>query len=98
MRTIYWRDGFVLTVDQTKLPRRLSFIKLRSYGEVADAIKRMKIRGAPLIGVAGALGLALTAFHSKARSRKQLMEELETARDALLARAHRQEVSGGPPL
>jgi len=50
---------------------------------MAYAIKEMKVRGAPLIGVAAAMGLALTAFRSKARSRRELMEELEASAELL---------------
>ncbi len=78
-RTIEWRDGVVATIDQTKLPTRSVTIRLNNVVGVAKAISTMKMRGAPLIGVASAYGLALTAFHSKARTRKQLMKELEAS-------------------
>src|SRR5256884_4649065 len=47
-------------LDQTLLPARLSYVRLRSLDEVCDAIKTMKVRGAPLIGVVGAYGLVLS--------------------------------------
>jgi len=50
---------------------------------VASAIKEMKIRGAPLIGVAAAYGLALTAYHSKAKSKKELIEQIEASANVL---------------
>jgi len=78
VRTIEWRDdGTVITIDQTRLPNEEVMIELRSCREVASAIKDMKMRGAPLIGVAAAYGLALTAYHSEARDREKLLEELE---------------------
>lgn len=46
-------------IDQTRLPRETVFVTCRSYGEVADAIKTMIIRGAPAIGVAAAMGVAI---------------------------------------
>ncbi len=77
MRTIEWMDNAVLTVDQTKLPRRLIYIKLKSCRDVALAIKTMKIRGAPLIGAAAAYGLALTASHSRASTKKELLKQIQ---------------------
>jgi len=76
MRTIEWKDGTVITVDQTKLPRRLVHIKLKTCSDVAFAVKTMKIRGAPLIGAAAAYGLALTAFNSKALTKEELLSEM----------------------
>jgi len=83
VRTIEWKDGLVVTLDQTKLPGEEVLIKLKNCGEVASAIREMRIRGAPLIGVAAAYGLALTAHHSKARYREELMDELEASADLL---------------
>jgi len=77
MRTIEWKDGTVITIDQTKLPNELVFLKLEKCSDVACAIGKMKLRGAPLIGVATAYGLALTAFHSIAKKRETLMKEIE---------------------
>jgi methylthioribose-1-phosphate isomerase len=79
VRTIEWRNGMVVTIDQTKLPNESVLIKLRNCEDVAEAIRAMKIRGAPLLGAAAAFGLALTACNSKASSKKQLIDELEDA-------------------
>lgn len=77
MRTIEWKDGVVVTIDQTKLPNKLEHFEIKTCDEMADAIKSMKIRGAPLLGVAAAYGLALTAHNSKARTREELLKEIE---------------------
>ncbi len=77
MRTIEWKNDIVLTVDQTKLPRKLVYIKLRNCRDVALAIKTMKIRGAPLIGAAAAYGLALTASHSRASTKETLLKQIQ---------------------
>lgn len=79
MRTIYWDDGVVVTIDQSRLPQRLVYLRLKDCKEVAKIIKEMKVRGAPLIGVTAAFGLALTAYHSKARSKEELIDELESS-------------------
>lgn len=76
MRTIEWRDGAVVTIDQSRLPNETVFLEMKSCNEVAEAIKTMKIRGAPLLGAAAAFALALTAYHSKARSKEELIDEL----------------------
>ena len=78
MRTIEWRDGVVLTIDQTRLPHSLVYLKLRNSQGIASAIKTMKIRGAPLIGAAAAYGLALTAYNSKTSAKREFMMEMET--------------------
>ncbi|MGQ9507272.1 MAG: S-methyl-5-thioribose-1-phosphate isomerase [Candidatus Bathycorpusculaceae bacterium] len=82
-RTIEWRDGTVLTIDQSKLPWKNVILEMKSCSDVADAIKKMKIRGAPLLGAAAAFALALTAYHSKQKSKKELVYELEKAAEVL---------------
>src|SRR5690242_4341684 len=59
VETIQWTDAGVVMIDQTRLPREQSFVTCRTYLEVAEAIKTMVIRGAPAIGVAAAMGVAL---------------------------------------
>jgi len=59
VETIQWTDAGVVMIDQTRLPREQVFVTCRTYLEVADAIKTMVIRGAPAIGVAAAMGVAL---------------------------------------
>ncbi len=83
MRTLEWKDGVVVTIDQTKLPGELVFLKMKKCSDVASAIENMKLRGAPLIGVAAAYGLALTAFHSKAKERDVLIREIEESAEIL---------------
>jgi methylthioribose-1-phosphate isomerase len=83
MRTIEWRDGTVVTIDQTKLPQETVFLEMKNVTEVAEAIKTMKIRGAPLLGAAAAFALALAAYHSKAEKKRELIDELEKAAEIL---------------
>jgi methylthioribose-1-phosphate isomerase len=82
-RTIEWQNGVVVTIDQTQLPHKEILLKLRSSKQMAEAIKTMKIRGAPLIGAATAYGIALTAFHSKAKTRSELMKQLKDSAELL---------------
>lgn len=59
--TVTWEDGTVVMIDQRRLPNEEVFVRCRNHTEVGAAIKDMVIRGAPAIGVAAALGLALGA-------------------------------------
>jgi methylthioribose-1-phosphate isomerase len=61
VETIQWTDDGVVMIDQTRLPREQVFVTCRDYREVAEAIRTMIIRGAPAIGVAAAMGVALGA-------------------------------------
>lgn len=79
MRTIELRGDEVILIDQTQLPLRLVRIKCRSAEEVAEAIEQMKIRGAPALAAAAAMALAITAVKSRARTKGQLLRELERA-------------------
>jgi methylthioribose-1-phosphate isomerase len=83
LRTIEWHNGTVKTIDQTKLPNETVSIKMSNCEDVADAIRTMKIRGAPLLGAAAAFALALTAHNSKARTNEQLVDELEEAAEKI---------------
>jgi methylthioribose-1-phosphate isomerase len=84
MRTIEWDDGVVKMIDQRKLPREVVIVELTDYRDVARAIKEMYIRGAPAIGAAAAFGLALCARTSKAKTRAELLADLEEAAGTLL--------------
>jgi methylthioribose-1-phosphate isomerase len=83
LRTIEWKDGVVVTIDQTALPLKEVWVELKTCQQVASALKEMKIRGAPLIGVAAAYGVALAAYHSKAQNKEDLVRELEDAAETI---------------
>jgi len=59
VETIEWSDAGVVMIDQTRLPREERYVTCRTYEDVAEAIRSMVIRGAPAIGVAAAMGIAL---------------------------------------
>ncbi|HXH84655.1 MAG TPA: S-methyl-5-thioribose-1-phosphate isomerase [Candidatus Tectomicrobia bacterium] len=73
--TIAWEDGAVVMIDQRKLPAAEVYVRCRSAQEVARAIRSMVIRGAPAIGVAAAMGLALGVRRSRAKGTAQLAAE-----------------------
>jgi len=85
VRTIAWRDGVVEILDQRRLPHAVKYLRLRSARQVAKAIRDMAIRGAPAIGVAAAMGLALTAYRSKTKNREKLLEKLRESYEVLRA-------------
>src|SRR5213083_1911124 len=64
IKTVEWTNEGVSMLDQRLLPTEEKYLTLRSYEEVADAIKKMVVRGAPAIGVSAAMGLALGASQS----------------------------------
>jgi methylthioribose-1-phosphate isomerase len=67
VETIEWKNGAVVMIDQTRLPIEEKYVTCRTYQEVAAAIKDMIIRGAPAIGVAAAMGVALGVVHAGAQ-------------------------------
>jgi methylthioribose-1-phosphate isomerase len=85
LRTVVWDDGTVRMIDQTLLPQRLIYKDFKTWEGVADAIRRMVVRGAPAIGVAAAMGVAVAVQHSKATTREELMKEIDRAAAGLRA-------------
>ncbi|MFC1787226.1 S-methyl-5-thioribose-1-phosphate isomerase [Halobacteriota archaeon] len=81
MRTIDWddEDNSVVLIDQTKLPKEFTVLEFKDVGAIAEAIKELKVRGAPALGVAGGLGIALAAQTSNAKGPKDLIQDLERA-------------------
>jgi methylthioribose-1-phosphate isomerase len=57
--TVEWKDGAVCLLDQSRLPTQIEFVMCRDYQTVAQAIRELKVRGAPAIGVTAAMGVAL---------------------------------------
>jgi methylthioribose-1-phosphate isomerase len=79
MRMIKWQNGKVITLDQTKLPLQEVTLEIRTVDQMAEAIKVLRVRGAPLLGAAAGFGVALAAYHSHAKTKEKLLSELETA-------------------
>jgi methylthioribose-1-phosphate isomerase len=83
--TIAWEGDEIVMVDQRRLPAEEKYARCRTAAEVAKAIKTMVIRGAPAIGVAAAMGLALGASRSKATGTRQFAAEFQKTCDLLAA-------------
>ncbi len=82
-RTIEWKENKVIMIDQRKLPHNLEIITCNNHHEVADAIKKMAIRGAPAIGAAAAYGMALAAININSDNMSEFLQELEKASNEL---------------
>ena len=81
MRTLEWdsKQKKIRTIDQRRLPASLEFIVLKDEYQVADAIRNMTLRGAPIIGVSAAFGLALAAINSSTKDLEELKKIVHKA-------------------
>ena len=83
--TIAWEADAVVMIDQRKLPSQEVYVRCRTSAQVARAIKTMVIRGAPAIGVAAAMGIALGMRSSRATGTKQFATEFQKTCDLMAA-------------
>ena len=81
--TIDWQGDTIVMVDQRKLPVQEVYVKCKSAPEVAKAIRTMVIRGAPAIGVATAMGIALGMKRSTAKGTRQFAVEFQKICDMM---------------
>src|SRR5271165_1212876 len=85
IKTLEWTDGGVRFIDQTKLPTEETYVTCTTYEEVADAIRTMIVRGAPAIGVAAAMGVALGVRDSQATDHAALKRDFDRICEVLAA-------------
>lgn len=85
MKAIEWVQGKIRLLDQTRLPWDEVFLELSDYRELPQAIKQMRIRGAPTIGLAAAYGMALGAQGIEAKSKEEFLKELDSVAQTLAA-------------
>src|SRR6187397_387402 len=83
--TIEWQSDAVVMVDQRKLPGQEIYVRCKTANEVAKAITTMVIRGAPALGVAAAMGIALGMKRSSATGTKQFTTEFQKICDLMAA-------------
>lgn len=83
VKTLEWTDAGVRFIDQTKLPTEETYVDCRTYEEVATAIRDMIVRGAPAIGVAAAMGVALGVKNSEAQHMAELRREFNQICDLI---------------
>jgi methylthioribose-1-phosphate isomerase len=79
IRTIEWLGDSVRLIDQTRLPGALVYKETSDYRDIAESIRRLEVRGAPAIGVAAAMGLALAALDSRAADVETLRADINKA-------------------
>ncbi len=87
MRTIDWdyKKNSIIMIDQTLLPGEYKVIECSTVDSLCEAIKRLRVRGAPALGAAGGFGIALAAFKSNASSLNGLMDDIENAGKTIIA-------------
>ena len=82
---IKWKDNKIVFIDQTELPARIRYVRCGDIDTLCEAIKKLRVRGAPLIGVAAALGYGLAAVNSKEKTFAGLRKDLNRASEKLRA-------------
>src|SRR5258705_13334810 len=83
MKSLEWLGDRLRLIDQTKLPLEELYVDTLDYRVVAEAIRTLKIRGAPAIGIAAAYGMALAALESGGDSIEVLVRDVRRAADEL---------------
>jgi methylthioribose-1-phosphate isomerase len=83
--TVEWKDGAVRLLDQTRLPEEVVFLDCRDYQTVAAAIRELRVRGAPAIGVTAAMGAALGAENIQANGFDDFIKQYLEVCDCLAA-------------
>jgi methylthioribose-1-phosphate isomerase len=85
MKPVELKGNKLIIIDQTQLPQKLVYLDLRDYKKVVAAIKTMKVRGAPAIGVAAAYGILLGAQNIKAKTKAKFLTQLDKILQAFAA-------------
>lgn len=77
VRAIEYSRGTIVLLDQTLLPRSERRLRIRDAARLAEAIESLRVRGAPALGIAGAMGVAQAAFRSKAKTARGVLADAE---------------------
>ncbi|PYX55275.1 MAG: S-methyl-5-thioribose-1-phosphate isomerase [Acidobacteria bacterium] len=83
IQTLEWTDSGVRFIDQTKLPTEETYVTCKTHEQVADVIRNMVVRGAPAIGVAAAMGIALGMKNSRATTGAELKPQFDRICDVM---------------
>ncbi len=84
-KTIQWNKNYVTLLDQTQLPGQEVYLKIDSVAAMAEAIEKLRIRGAPAIGIAAAYGLVIGAKKIRSRQQTDFIQELNQMAEFLAA-------------
>ncbi len=85
IKPLFWKNSRLFIVDQTQLPQHYNQIEIKDHHEMAKAIKRLAIRGAPAIGIAAAYGLVLGLKPWRHKSRTAFLSQLDSISQLLSA-------------
>ncbi len=85
VKSIEWKDDRVLILDQSKLPLEVDYIECTDHLTVAETIKELRIRGAPAIGIAAAMAVALASQDIQASTFDEFMQKLRPVMDTMVA-------------
>ncbi len=85
LQPVKWRNGVLQVIDQTLLPLKLRHVRMTTLDQICNAIRTMKVRGAPLIGVVGAYGLVLASRKIHTKDRDEAGRQLRKYADTLIA-------------
>lgn len=85
VKAIDWVNGKVIMLDQTRLPSEVKFVECADYRKVAEGIRKLWIRGAPAIGIAAAMGVALAAQDIRAKEYGSFVKALDPVFSAMLS-------------
>jgi methylthioribose-1-phosphate isomerase len=85
MRSVEWDAGTIRIIDQTLLPAEEQVLTLTTTAALADAIRALRVRGAPALGIAGAMGVAQAAVRSQAANVQGVLRDVEQAGRELVA-------------
>ncbi len=83
VKTIEWKNNAIHLIDQTLLPAEYKILQITEIPELAEAVTMLRIRGAPAIGIAGAMGVALAAVNYQGSHNEQLKKIIDNAADVL---------------
>jgi methylthioribose-1-phosphate isomerase len=83
MKAVDFKDGVVVLLDQTLLPHEVRYIECEDIESLAEAIENLRVRGAPAIGVAAALGLAVIAVQNSGKKNTEILEALRQGKERL---------------
>ena len=83
--TVEWKDGVICLLDQTQLPGRTTIFECKDVATVASAIRELRVRGAPAIGVTAAMGVALGAYETAGTDVRILTKNILAVCDELAA-------------
>jgi len=84
IKPLFWEEDTLKIIDQTKLPEQYELLEINNHLEMADAIKRLAIRGAPAIGIAAAFGLVVGLDRHKQLSSRKFFEKLDEIYEILI--------------